>query len=177
MRTPVLSSFQSRYSPSDKRNLNSFRWPNVFLMQPRDLCCCQSVSLIGMPGCQWAADGDREKVAKINRRGRDITHLIKSVLTETTERAAAPEVQKTQGARLLSAAGQMSPVCSNVHWMKQYGLTSEAIYVIETIRRRVNFSLRCGSVQTLLIVCMFSSFGDLLWSQHTAIHHGARVTL
>ena len=90
----MLSSLQSRYSPSDKRNLNSFRWPNVFLMQPCDLCCCQSVGLIGMPGCKWAADRDQDKVAKINRSGRSITHLIKSVLTETTERAASLKVQK-----------------------------------------------------------------------------------
>lgn len=75
MRTLALSSFQSRYSLSDKSNLNFFRWPNVFLMQPRDLCCCQSAGFIGMLGCKWAADRDQEKkkVAEINRSGRDIT--------------------------------------------------------------------------------------------------------
>lgn len=40
-------------------NRNSFRRPNVFLMQPRDLCCCQSAGLIGMPGRWWAADRDQ----------------------------------------------------------------------------------------------------------------------
>lgn len=80
MRAPALGSFQSRYSPADKRNLNSFRWPNVFLMQPCDLCCCQSVGLTGTPGCEWAGGRGPGKVAKINRSGRGITHPIRSVL-------------------------------------------------------------------------------------------------
>lgn len=54
-------------------NLNSFRWPNVFLMQPCDLCCCQSLGLIAMPGCWWAADRDQEKVAKIDHKQRRYT--------------------------------------------------------------------------------------------------------
>lgn len=76
MRTLALSSFWSRYFLSDKSNLNFFRWPNVFLMQPRELCCCQSAGFRGMLGCKWAADRDRKKkkkAAEINRSGRGIT--------------------------------------------------------------------------------------------------------
>lgn len=47
-----------------------------------------------MPECLWAADRDLEKVAKINRSYKGITHLIKSVLTETTERAVFKKRQK-----------------------------------------------------------------------------------
>lgn len=49
----------------------------------------------------------------------------------------------------------MSSVCSNVHLTKQYGLTSEAIRVIDTVWRQVNLSLGNGSMEMLLILCLF----------------------
>lgn len=89
MSEAALSTRESRYSPSDKCNPNSFRWPNVFLMQPCDLWCCQSVGLRGTPGKRWAADRDPESVAKINQSRRGIKRLIKSVFAE---RAASLDV-------------------------------------------------------------------------------------
>lgn len=91
----ALSTWGSGYSPSDKCNPNSFRWPNAFLMQPCDLCCCQSVGLRGTPGKRWAADRDLETVAKMDQSRRGIKHLIKSVFAE---RAASLGVWKERDA-------------------------------------------------------------------------------
>lgn len=72
MSEAAFSTQESRYSPPDKCNPNSFRWSNVFLMQPCDLCCCQSIGLIGRLGKGWAVDRDPETVGKINQSGRGI---------------------------------------------------------------------------------------------------------
>lgn len=72
MSEAALSTQESRSSPPDKCNPNSFRWPNVFLMQPCDLCCCQSVGLIETPGKGWAAVRDPETEGEINQSGRGV---------------------------------------------------------------------------------------------------------
>lgn len=72
-------------------------------MQPRELCCCQSAGFRGMLGCKWAADSDRKK--KRWQRliaAAEASHLIKSILTETTERVASVEFKKWD-ARLVLA--------------------------------------------------------------------------
>lgn len=75
-------------------------------MQPRELCCCQSAGFRGMLGCKWAADRDRKKKKRRQRliAAAEASHLIKSILTETTERVASMEFKKWD-TRLVLAAG------------------------------------------------------------------------
>lgn len=185
MRSPTLATLENRYSVSDKCSPNSFRWPNVFLMQLCDLCCCHSAGLIGMRGRWWVADGDwGSGVGRwwlgLIRVAEASSRLIKSILTELTERAASLEVQNKPGCP--DGDEWMSPACSALRWKAQYRLTSKAICISDTTRRQVHFSLVYASVLMLLIVCVcvgggyfFFFFRDLLCSHYAAMHHQIRV--
>lgn len=180
MRAPTAARLENSDSGSEKCSPDSFRWPNVFLMQPCDLWCCHSAGLVGMPG--WTPVGGRRGLRVGEGR------LIKSVLTELTERAASLEVQKQAGSP--AADGGIN------EWMNEPGLFSTAVKErqdtvglqrsftsVTPLQRRVHFSLLCASVLISSVVCVvvlcccccFIFFWDVLCCHQAAMHHQVKL--